>query len=96
MIEKTQMLVTHLKHSQFGLALVANISGNVTTIKVYDTCEEDSLKLYVAISNLWNIEEQLCRLWIEVNGLLQEYVKSNQYICFDIYLDIVKLKCNTS
>ena len=43
MIEKTQMLVTHLKHTQFGLALVANISDNVTTIKVYDTCEEDSL-----------------------------------------------------
>ena len=75
MIEKTQMLVTHLKHSQLGLALVANISDNVTTIKVYDTCEEDSLKLYVTISNLWDIEDQLYRLWIEVNGLLWEYVK---------------------
>ena len=42
MIEKTQMLVTHLKHSQLGLALVTNISDNVTTLKVYDTCEEDS------------------------------------------------------
>ena len=52
MIEKTQMLVTHLEHSQLGLALVANISDNVTTIKVYDTYEEDSLKLYVTISNL--------------------------------------------
>ena len=65
MIEKTQMLVTHLKHSQLGLALVANISDNVTTIKVYDTCEEDSLKLYVTIANLWDIEDQLYRLWIE-------------------------------
>ena len=75
MIEKTQMLVTHLKHSQLELALVANISDNVTTIKVYDTCEEDSLKLYVTISNLRDIEDQLYRLWIEVNGLLREYVK---------------------
>ena len=75
MIEKTQMLVTHLKHSQLGLALVANISDNVTTIKVYDTCEEDSLKFYVTISNLWDIEDQLYRLWIEVNGLLWQYVK---------------------
>ena len=69
MIEKTQMLVTHLKHSQVGLALVANISDNVTTIKVYDTCE-DSLKLHITISNLWDIEDQLYRLWIEINGLL--------------------------
>ena len=75
MIEKTQMLVTHLKHSQLGLALIANISDNVTTIKVYDTCEEDSLKLYVTISNLVDIEDQLYSLWIEVNGLLWEYVK---------------------
>ena len=49
MIEKTQMSVTHLKHSQLRLALVANISDNVTTIKVYDTFVEDSLKLYVTI-----------------------------------------------
>ena len=75
MIEKTQMLVTHLKHTQVGLALVANISDNVTTIKVYDTCEEDSLKLHVTMSNLWDIEDQLYRLWLEISGLLWEYVK---------------------
>ena len=75
MIKKTQMLVTHLKHSQLGLALVANISDNVATMKVYDTCVEDSLKLYVTISNLWDIKDQLYRLWIEVNGLLWEFVK---------------------
>ena len=75
MIEKTQMLVTHLKHSQVGLALVANKSDNVTTIKVYDSCEEDSLKLHITISNLWDIEDQLYRLWIEINGLFWEYVK---------------------
>ena len=71
-IEKTQMLVTHLKHLQLGLILVANISNNIATIKVYDTYLEDSLQLYVTISNLWDIEDQLYRLWIEVNGLLQE------------------------
>ena len=73
MIKKTQMLVTHLKHLHLGLALVANISDNITTIKVYDTYLEDSLKLYVTISNLWDIEDQLYRLWTKVNGLLQEY-----------------------
>ena len=75
MIEKMQMLVTCLKHTQVGLALVANISDNVTTIKDYDTCEEDFLKLHVTISNPWDIEDQLYRLWIEISGLLQEYVK---------------------
>ena len=73
MIKKTQMLVTHLKHSQLRLALVANISDNVATIKLYDTCIEDSWKLHITISNLWDIEDQLYRLWIEVNGLLWEY-----------------------
>ena len=72
MIKKTQMLVTHLKHLQLGLALAANIGDNVATIKVYDTYLEDLLKLYVTIFNLWDIEDQLYRLWIEVNGLLQE------------------------
>ena len=49
MIEKTQMLVTHLKHLQLGLALVVNISDNVTTINIYDIYLEDSLKLHVTI-----------------------------------------------
>ena len=49
MIEKTQMLVTHLKHSQLRPALVANISDNVATIKLYDTYIEDSLKLHITI-----------------------------------------------
>ena len=73
MIEKTQMLVTHLKHLQLRLTLVAHISDNVATIKIYDIYMEDSLKLYVTISNLWDIKDQLYRLWIEVNGLLKDY-----------------------
>ena len=73
MIEKTQMLVTHMKHLQLGLTLVANISDNIATIKIYNIYLEDSLKLYVTISNLWDIEDQLCRLWIEVNCLLKDY-----------------------
>ena len=72
MVKKTQMLVTHLKHLQLGLALVANIGDNVATMKVYDTYLEDSLKLYVTILNLWDNEDQLYRLWIKINGLLWE------------------------
>ena len=73
MIEKTQMLVDHLKHLQLGLALVATISDNVATIKIYHIYMKDFLKLYVTILNLWNIKDQLYRLWIEVNGLLKDY-----------------------
>ena len=73
MIDKTQMLHHHLKHLDLGLALVANIGRNVSTMKLYDTLVEYSLKLHFTISNLWDIEDQLYRLWIEVNGVVQSY-----------------------
>ena len=34
MIENTQMLVTHLKHRQPGLMLVANLSDNIAIMKL--------------------------------------------------------------
>ena len=73
MIEKIQMLHNHLKHPDLGLALIVNIGGNMATIKIYDTLVEDSLKLHFTISNLWDIEDQLYRLWIEVNGVVHSY-----------------------
>ena len=64
MTEKTQMLVDHLKHLQLGLALVANINENAV----------DSLRLHVTLSNLWDIEDQLYCLWIEVNSVIHNYL----------------------
>ena len=75
MIEKTQMLHTHLKHLHLRLALEANIDENMVTVKIYDTFVEDLLKLHFTILNLWDIEDQLYRLWIEVNGVLWNYSK---------------------
>ena len=75
MIEKTQMLHTHLKLLYLRLALVANIGENMVTVKIYNTFVEDSLKLHFTISNLWDIEDQLYRLWIEVHRVLQNYSK---------------------
>ena len=75
MTEKTQMLIDHLKHLHLGLALVANIGENVANVKIYDNYVEDSLKLHVTLSNLWDIEDQLYRLWIEVNGVMQSYLQ---------------------
>ena len=71
---KKQMLIDHLKHLHLGLALVVNIGENVATVKIYDNYVEDSLKLHVTLSNLWDIEDQLYRLWIEVNGVIQSYL----------------------
>ena len=52
MTEKTQMLVDHIKHLHLGLALVANISENVVTVKLYANYAVDSLRLHVTLSNL--------------------------------------------
>ena len=49
MMEKTQMLVNHLKHLHLGLVLVVNIGKNMATGKNYDTYVEDSLKLHFTI-----------------------------------------------
>ena len=67
------MLHNHLKHLDLGLTLVVNIGRNMPTIKLYDIFIENSLKLHFTISNLWDIEDQLYRLWIEVNGVVWSY-----------------------
>ena len=74
MMEKTQMLINHIKSLQLGLSLVANISENVATVKLYDNYAINSLLLHVTISNLWDIEDQLYRLWIEVNGVIHNFI----------------------
>ena len=39
----------------------------------YDLKEEDSLKLWMTLSNLGDIEEQIHQLWQQLNFLLQQY-----------------------
>ena len=55
------------------LIIVANIGPTMAVFKFYDMNEEDSLKLHITLSNLGDIEEQLCVLWQQVNFLLQQY-----------------------
>ena len=74
MTEKTQMLINHVKHLHLGLSLMANISENVATVKLYDNYAINSLPLHVTTSNLWDIEDQLFRLWVEVNGIIHDFV----------------------
>ena len=77
MTEKTQMLIDHLKHLHLGLSLMANINENVATIWLYDNYAINSLLLHITISNLWDIEDQLYRLWIEVNGVIRDFVPAS-------------------
>ena len=73
--EKTQKLIDPIKHFQLGLLLVANINENMVTVKIFDNyTTTNSQKLHVTISNLWDLEDQLYRLWIEVNGVIHDFV----------------------
>ena len=68
------MLRKHLKDTHSSLVMCANIGSNMATFKLYNTTEEDSMKLHATISNLGDIGEQLYQLWIQLNYLLWEYL----------------------
>ena len=67
------MLKKHLKDTQSSLVMCANIGPNVAIFKLYNTLEEDSLKLQYTITNLGDLEEQLYQLWVQFNHLIWEY-----------------------
>ena len=56
--EKANMLKTHLKDTKSSLVICANIGPNMATFKLYNTQEEDSLKLHYTISNLGDLGDQ--------------------------------------
>ena len=71
--EKCQLLHQHIKSSKDCLMLVANIGHTMATIKLFNKNLMDSQLLHCTISNLWDLEEKLYRLWIEVHGMLKDY-----------------------
>ena len=73
MMEKCQLLHQHIKSSKDCLMLVANIGCTPATIKLFDKNLMDSQLLHFSISNLWDLEDQLYRLWIKVHGVLKDY-----------------------
>ena len=75
--EKCQLFHQHIKSSKDCLMLVANIGHMMATIKLFDKNLMDSQLLHCTISNLWDLEEQLHRLWIEVCGMLKDYAVNN-------------------
>ena len=72
--KKYGMIQDHIQFHNTCLMLVANIGPKVASIKLFDANMVDSQKLYFMISNLWDLEPQLYRLWIEVAGLLKDYI----------------------
>ena len=74
MIEKANIIKDHLKKSAHPLIIVVNIGPTMAIFKFYDMTEEDdSLKLCMTLSNLGDLNDQICILWQQVNFLLQEY-----------------------
>ena len=71
--EKCQLLHQHIKSSKDCLMLVTNIGHLMATIKLFDKNLMDLQLLHFTISNLWDLEEQLYKLWIEVCGVLKDY-----------------------
>ena len=90
MIEKATIIENHLIKSIHPLIIVTNIGPTMAVFKFYDTTEEDdSLKLHMTLSNLGDIDEQICVLWQQVNFMLQHY--SSQCMNYDSTKDNVTL-----
>ena len=73
LMEKANMLKKHLKDMKNSLVICANTGPNMATFKLYNTNEEDSLKLHYTISNLEDLGDQLYQLWVQINYLLKEH-----------------------
>ena len=71
--EKANMLKKHLKDTNSSLVICANIGPIVAIFKLYNTKEEDYLKLCYTISNLGDLKDQLYQLWVQLNYLLREH-----------------------
>ena len=75
MVEKTQILIEHIKNHHLGLCLTANIGGNTAIIKMYDNFTTTNTQLlHVTVTNLWDLEDQLWRLYVEVNGIIHQFM----------------------
>ena len=75
MVEKTQKLIHHIKNHHLGLCLTANIGANVANIRMYDNFATINTQLlHIMITNHSDLENQLWQLYIEVNGIIHEFM----------------------
>ena len=74
-VEKSQILIEHIKNHHLGLCLTANIGGDTAIIKMYNNfATVNTQLLHVTITNLWDLENQLWRLYVEVNGIIHQFM----------------------
>ena len=75
MVEKTQILIEHIKNHHLGLSLTANISKNTTIIRMYNNFATiNSQLLHITIANHSDLENQLWRLYIDINGVIHDFM----------------------
>ena len=78
MVEKTQKLIQHIKNHHLGLALTANISANIANIRMYDNFTTVNYQLlHITITNHSDLENQLWQLYIEVNGVIHDFMPND-------------------
>ena len=74
-VEKTQILIEHIKNHHLGLCLTVNISGNTAIVKMYDNFTTTNTQLlHINVTNLWDLEDQLWRLYVEVNDIIHQFM----------------------
>ena len=75
MVEKTQILIQYIKGHHLGLSLMENINENIANIRMYDNFATVNSQLFhITISNHSDLENQLWRLYIEVNGIIHAFM----------------------
>ena len=63
------------KNHHLGLLLTANIGENTVVVKMYDNfATVNTQLLHITISNLWDLENQFWRLYIEVNSIIHDFM----------------------
>ena len=75
MVEKTQILIHHIKNHHLGLCLTVNIDGNTAIIRMYDNfATVNTQLLHMTLSNHSDLEDQLWQLYVEVNGIIHQFM----------------------
>ena len=75
MVEKTQLLIKHINNHHLGLCLMANIGNNTAIVQIYDNfATVNSQLLQITISNLPTLETQLFQLYVEVTGIIHDFM----------------------
>ena len=78
MVEKTQILIHHVKDNHLGICLMANIGKHTANIQLYENFADGNTQLLcITILNLPNLETQLFQLYVEVTGVLHEFVPTD-------------------